>query len=404
MNYSKQNGRSNGSRSTHQRPSGGQRPMQKRGGGFKKSTLDPNLLVKQATEIESKPYVSERLIRDLPVHPRLVECLLRKGFERPTEIQDRTIEALLEHRDLLGIAQTGTGKTAAFLVPIINHLLSHNKKQFALVVVPTRELALQVEEEFKTMSKGLSLFSTCLIGGTNINRDIMNLRRASHIVIGTPGRILDLVNRREFDLRVFNTLVLDEFDRMLDMGFVHDVKKIIAGMQARKHTLLFSATLDKSQQELIDSILHKPVTVKVTQGDTTATHINQDIIRVSVGEDKFVMLKDMLDDSAFEKVLLFEETKHKVKRLCEKLNQNGIRSNDLHGNKSQNARQSALADFKEGRIRVLVATDVAARGIDVTDVTHVINYQVPQSFDSYIHRIGRTGRAGKAGQAYTFVD
>lgn len=402
MNYSKQNGRSNGIRQA--KPKATNQRFTPSRGGFKKSTLDPNLLVKQATEIESKPYVSERFIKDLPVHPRLVECLLRKGFERPTEIQDRTLEALLEHRDLLGIAQTGTGKTAAFLVPIINHLLSHNRKQFALVVVPTRELALQVEEEFKTMSKGLGLYSTSLIGGTNINRDIMNLRRPSHIVIGTPGRILDLVNRRELDLRVFNTLVLDEFDRMLDMGFVHDVKKILFGMQARKHTLLFSATLDKTQQELIDSILHKPVTVKVTQGDTTATHINQDIIRVSDGQDKFVLLKEMLDDNAFEKVLLFEETKHKVKRLCEKLNQHGIRSNDLHGNKSQNARQSALADFKNGRIRVLVATDVAARGIDVTDVTHVINYQVPQTFDSYIHRIGRTGRAGKAGQAYTFVD
>jgi ATP-dependent RNA helicase RhlE len=370
----------------------------------KKSSIDPKLLVVRAEPTNYEPYVSKRSIEDLPINQALKNCLLHKGFTKPTEIQDRTLEPLLSKRDLLGIAQTGTGKTAAFLVPIINEIMVTKPKNFALVVVPTRELALQVEEEFKTMSKGLGLFSASFIGGTNINKDMQNLRRQSHIVIGTPGRILDLVNRRALDLGAFNTLVLDEFDRMLDMGFVRDVKRILSGMHHRKHTLLFSATLDKNQEQLISTILNNPITVKVTSGDSAATHIDQDIVRITAGEDKFAILKDMLVQSEYEKVLLFEETKFRVKRLCQRLNQAGIRANDIHGNKSQSARQSALTDFKQGRIKVLVATDVAARGIDVSDVTHVINYQVPQTFDSYIHRIGRTGRAGKTGKAFTFID
>ena len=329
-----------------------------------------------------KNYESDRRIEDLPISPNLKECLISKGFRKPTEIQDRTLEALLEKRDLLGIAQTGTGKTGAFLVPIIEHLLDHKQKNFALVMVPTRELAIQVEEEFQSMSKGLGIYSACFIGGTNISKNINTLKRASHVIIGTPGRLLDLHNRKNLDFGRFNTLVLDEFDRMLDMGFVHDVKRIIGSMHKRKHTLLFSATIDKTQEQLITGILHNPVTVKVSTGDTTGDHIDQDIIRLKEGEDKFKVLHKMLSDSDFQKVLLFEETKHKANRLCGKLNKVGILSDQIHGNKSQNARQRALNSFKQGEIKVLVATDVAARGIDVSDVTHVINYQVPMTFDS----------------------
>ena len=379
------------------------RPQQQ-GRGQKKSNLDPSLLIKKATQVAVKNYESKRLITELPISPNLKECLVAKGFKRPTEIQDRTLEALLEKRDLLGIAQTGTGKTGAFLVPIIEHLLDHKQKNFALVMVPTRELATQVEEEFQSMAKGLGIYSACFIGGTNINKDINTLKRASHVIIGTPGRLLDLHNRKFLDFGRFNTLVLDEFDRMLDMGFVHDVKRIMGSMHKRKHTLLFSATLDKTQEALIVDILHNPVTVKVSAGDSTGDHINQDIIRLKPGEDKFKVLNEMLSNQEFQKVLLFEETKHKANRLCGKLNKVGISSDQIHGNKSQNARQRALNSFKQGEIRVLVATDVAARGIDVSDVTHVINYQVPMTFDSYIHRIGRTGRAGKTGKAFTFVE
>jgi len=371
----------------------------------KASTLDHSLLVKEASPLANQvDFRSDRLISELPISPKIRQALANKGYERPTEIQDRTLETLIEGRDLLGIAQTGTGKTGAFLVPIIEHLLHNRVSPFALVVVPTRELALQVEEEFKSMSKGLGLYSACFIGGTNVNRDVQTLRRNSHVVIATPGRLLDLADRRAIDLGKFRTLVLDEFDRMLDMGFIKDVNRILDAMKQRSHTMLFSATHDKSQQSMINSILRDPVTVKVSTGDRPVDTIDQDVIRVKPGEDKFLVLKEMLSRTEFDRVLLFEETKHKVSRLCLKLNNAGIAAEQIHGNKSQNARQSALNAFKQGRVKVLVATDVASRGLDISDVSHVINYQVPQTHDSYIHRIGRTGRAGKAGKAFTFVN
>jgi ATP-dependent RNA helicase RhlE len=383
--------------SKHRRPSHA-RPVKKA------STLDPSLLVKEADHaVEEQIFRSDRLVRELPIHSRLKQSLEAKGYKRPTEIQDRTLETLLEGRDILGIAQTGTGKTGAFLIPIIEQLLHKRVNPYALVVVPTRELALQVEEEFKSMTRGLGLFSACFIGGTNISRDLQTLRRKSHVVIATPGRLLDLSDRRALDLGKFRTLVLDEFDRMLDMGFIHDVKRILEGMKQRNHTMLFSATLDNSQQSMINNILTDPLKVKVSSGKQSGDGIDQDIIRLKPGEDKFKILKHMLSGDDFDKVLLFEETKHRVSKLCIKLNKAGIPAEQIHGNKSQNARQNALKAFKQGRVKVLVATDVASRGLDISDVSHVINYQVPQTHDSYIHRIGRTGRAGKIGKAYTFV-
>ncbi|RLD67088.1 MAG: ATP-dependent helicase [Bacteroidetes bacterium] len=370
----------------------------------KASTLDPSLLVKEANHsVVEKVFRSDRLVKELPIDSKLKHALQVKGYERPTEIQDRTLETLLEGKDLLGIAQTGTGKTGAFLIPIIEQLLHKRVNPYALVVVPTRELALQVEEEFRSMSKGLGLYSACFIGGTNINRDLQNLRRSTHVVIATPGRLLDLTDRRAIDLGKFKTLVLDEFDRMLDMGFIKDVNRILAGMKQRNHTMLFSATLDKSQQSMINNILRNHVTVKVNKGNSSADAIEQEVIKLKPGEDKFRVLQGMLTQNEFKKVLLFEETKHRVSRLCMKLNKAGFQADQIHGNKSQNARQNALKAFKQGRVQVLVATDVASRGLDVSDVSHVINYQVPQTHDSYIHRIGRTGRAGKVGKAYTFV-
>ena len=240
--------------------------------------------------------------------------------------------------------------------------------------------------------------------GTLADRDLQILRRPSQLVVGTPGRLLDLVNRKALNLQNFSILVLDEFDRMLDMGFAPDVKRITAAMPGREQTLLFSATIDKTQQMLIDTLLDQPVEVKVSTGEATGDHIDQDIVRVTPGEDKFQVLRSMVDQEDFEKVLVFAETKHLVSKLCLKLQKSGIRAEQIHGNKSQSTRQKALDKFKKGAIQVLVATDVAARGLDITDVTHVINYQLPKTFDSYLHRIGRTGRAGKAGKAYTFVD
>lgn len=391
----------NNKRKGHGRPGGG-RGNQK--GPRQSSITDVNLLIKKAIPKEEVIYVSDREIKDLPVRKSLRDRLIKKGFKRPTEIQDKTLEALLDGRDLLGIAQTGTGKTGAFLIPIIEEFITGPKGQHALVVVPTRELAIQVQEEFRSMTKDLGLYSACFIGGTSINRDMQALRRTGHLIVGTPGRLLDLTERNALDLRKFQTLVLDEFDRMLDMGFAKDVQRIISGMRNRQHTMLFSATLDKKQQKQIDDILYDPVIVKVSSGETSADQVDQNIVRLDPGEDKFARLMEILDDENCERVILFDETKHRVNRLCQKLNKSGVSAEQIQGNKSQNARQKALNAFKAGRAKVLVATDVAARGIDVSDVTHVINYQIPLSYDSYIHRIGRTGRAGKTGIALTFVD
>ena len=341
---------------------------------------------------------------DYHFNPKIKKALAQMGFKRPTDIQYKSIPNVLNGEDLLAVAQTGTGKTGAFLIPIINNLLTQGKRFQSLVVVPTRELALQVEGEFKSLVAGLGLYSATFIGGTNINRDLQILRRPSQLVVGTPGRLLDLVNRKALNLQNFSILVLDEFDRMLDMGFAPDVKRITAAMPGREQTLLFSATIDKTQQMLIDTLLDQPVEVKVSTGEATGDHIDQDIVRVTPGEDKFQVLRSMVDQEDFEKVLVFAETKHLVSKLCLKLQKSGIRAEQIHGNKSQSTRQKALDKFKKGAIQVLVATDVAARGLDITDVTHVINYQLPKTFDSYLHRIGRTGRAGKAGKAYTFVD
>lgn len=370
----------------------------------KQSSVDVSLLTQKAVPQVAEAYEPTRKFGDMPLHGSLKSTIAKKGFEHPTEIQDKTLETLLAGRDLLGVAQTGTGKTGAFLIPIINRLMEQGRNFQTLVLVPTRELAVQVEEEFRSLTKGLGIYSSCFIGGTNINRDLQNLQRKSHLVVGTPGRLLDLYDRRALWFKDFEVLVLDEFDRMLDMGFARDVKRITEAMTKRSHTMLFSATLDKQQQPYIDKLLNNPVEVKVSSGEATGDHIDQEIIRLKQGEDKFGMLLSMVAQSDFEKVLVFAETKRWVSKVNKKLGQAGIKSDEIHGNKTQNYRQKALGKFKSGKVKVLVATDVAARGLDVSDVTHVINYQLPGSIDSYIHRIGRTGRAGKKGKAYTFVN
>ncbi|GGH64916.1 MAG: DEAD/DEAH box helicase [Bacteroidetes bacterium] len=371
----------------------------------KKSTIDINLLTQKASaQPEKTVYVAERTFAEMPLHARLQKTIAKKGFSTPTEIQDKTLEHLLAGRDLMGVAQTGTGKTGAFLIPLINRLVSGKDSFRILVLAPTRELALQIDEEFKSLTSGLGLYSQCFIGGTNLNRDLQKLGRKSHIVIGTPGRLLDLYQRRAIKFSEFDVLILDEFDRMLDMGFNKDVHRITSQMSNRKQTLLFSATVDRKQQGFIDRLLTNPIEVKVSNGETTGKHIDQEIIKVVDGQDKFGMLTDLLGQPEFTKVLVFAETKRWVSKVNKMLTQSGFSSDEIHGNKSQNYRQVALKKFSSGRIQILVATDVAARGLDVSDVTHVINYQLPASIDSYIHRIGRTGRAGKQGKAFTFIN
>jgi ATP-dependent RNA helicase RhlE len=306
--------------------------------------------------------------------------------------------------DLVGIANTGTGKTAAFLIPILErHYLSGGKLQ-ALIVVPTRELALQVEKELKSLTYKMNVRSACFIGGVSINRDIGLLKRKPDIIIATPGRLLDLTDRQALSISKTEILVLDEFDRMLDMGFIRDVQKITHKMSSRKQNILFSATIDKTQEKHIREIVSNEVRVKVDSGNEATETVEQDIIRLLPTENKFEKFRALISQEGFNKVLVFAETKRMVNNLARKLNNQGYLVDTIHGNKSQNYRVKALEKFRKGNVSILVATDVAARGIDINDITHVINYQLPVSMDSYIHRIGRTGRAGNLGQAYTFID
>ncbi len=368
------------------------------------SNLDPNKLVNKGGVSPAQANVPTVSFDEMPIHASLKANLKRKGFLNPTRIQIESMDYLTRGMDLIGIANTGTGKTGAFLIPIIEQMLQSKGSSTSLVVVPTRELALQVEMEFKSLTNNMGFEMGCFIGGTNINKDLQNLKKPRQMIIGTPGRLLDLHNRRALSLKDISILVLDEYDRMLDMGFVNDIKKIVQAMHSRRQTMLFSATVDPSQQSLIDSLVKNPAYVTVSQeGPSISQQIEQDIIRVAEGQDKFTLLIKLLDDREFEKVLIFAETKRWVDRVCKKLNKSGVQADQIHGNKSQSYRNNALNKFKNGSVRVLVATDVAARGIDVSDVTHVINYQMPMTYDSYTHRIGRTGRAGKTGKAFTFV-
>lgn len=372
--------------------------------GRKASELNPDQLINKAIPITEEQTKAGKLFADLPINGELKQRILKKGFVNMTEIQEKTIEPLVNGRDVMGIANTGTGKTGAFLIPVLHNLLSNEHPFQTLILVPTRELALQVEEEFKSLTKGLKLYCTCLIGGTSINRDIQNLRRMSHIVVGTPGRVADLIKRKALKLRPFSILILDEFDRMLDMGFVDEVTRITNEMHDREQTMLFSATENKKQKAIIDQFLDDPIKVRVSSGQTSAKNIDQDVIRINNGEDKFDILLNLVKKQDFEKVILFAETKRNVSKLASRLRKSGINTDEIHGDKTQAYRKKALSKFKSGRIQILVATDVAARGIDVDDVSHVINYQLPQNMESYVHRIGRTGRAGKAGKAITLVD
>ncbi|MBK6543900.1 MAG: DEAD/DEAH box helicase [Saprospiraceae bacterium] len=366
--------------------------------------LDSSNFIKKAIPLEESKYEATRTIKDLPVDAAIITNLLKKGYEFPTEIQDRSIEAIQAGRDFLGLAKTGTGKTAAFLIPIVHALLDQKPAFQVLIISPTRELAMQIEQEYRSLTTGLKLFSTCLIGGTSVDKDIQRLKRPTHLIIGTPGRITDMVRQRSLDLSCFSVLVLDEFDRLLDMGFSNDIQKLVGGMKNRKQTILFSATEEKGQRQLIDRLLRNPVEVKLNIGNASGDHIEQEIIQIKQGETKMEVLLKMVRDTSFEKVLVFAETKQWVKKVCHNLRHAGIKADEIHGNKSQNYRIKALESFKNQKIQVLVATDVAARGLDIVDVSHVINFQQPKNLDSYIHRIGRTGRAGKSGKAYTFVN
>jgi ATP-dependent RNA helicase RhlE len=340
--------------------------------------------------------------------PPIAQAVAAEGYVAPTPIQARAIPHVLAGRDLLGLAQTGTGKTAAFALPILQRLahLAPSRGVRAircLVLTPTRELAAQIGESFATYGKHLPLRHAVIFGGVGFEAQRQALRHGIDILVATPGRFLDLAGQGLVDLRALEVFVLDEADRMLDMGFIHDVRRVIALLPSRRQTLFFSATMPREAQELADRLLTKPETVAVTPPATTAEKVEQEVYFVEKA-DKRALLVDVLRDRAMRRVLVFSRTKHGANRIAEHLDKAGVGAEAIHGNKSQNARERALANFKAGRVRVLVATDIAARGIDIDDVTHVVNFDVPEVPETYVHRIGRTARAGASGMALTFVE
>jgi len=348
-----------------------------------------------------KVFVSNRSFENFSIHKDLKTIISNIGYTEPTPIQDKIIGHILDKKDVVGIANTGTGKTAAFLIPLINKVID-NPSEKILVVIPTRELANQINQELKKFTRGMNIFSVCCVGGTSIIPQIRGLQRKNSFVIGTPGRLKDLMQRKKLDLSQINTIVLDEADRMLDMGFIHDMKYLISKMPPLRHTLLFSATLSHDIRNIIGDFLNNPISVSVKTSETTK-NVEQDIIKMRHGEEKIKTLSNLLAQPEFDKVLIFGRTKHGVEKLSRDLYQKGFKTESIHGNKNYNQRQRALANFKENRTSILVATDVASRGLDIPNVSHVINYDLPNTHEDYIHRIGRTGRWGKKGKALTFV-
>ncbi|MBT4700301.1 MAG: DEAD/DEAH box helicase [Rhodospirillaceae bacterium] len=338
----------------------------------------------------------------------ILHAIADEGYTTPSPIQAKSIPPLLEGRDLLGVAQTGTGKTAAFALPLLHRLSKHAVKSrpnqpHALILAPTRELAGQIGDSLRTYARHLGLRSRVIFGGVSARPQIKVLNQGVHILVATPGRLLDLMNQRHVRLDGIEIFVLDEADRMLDMGFIRDVKKIEAALPKRRQTTLFSATMPKSVEGLAASLLNDPVRVEVAPAATTAEKVKQSVLFVPK-DKKRALLSELLKDKSMERVLIFTRTKHGADKVARHLQQKGVSSDAIHGNKAQNARQRALNGFRAGNTRVLVATDIAARGIDVEGVTHVINFELPNEPESYVHRIGRTARAGQSGIAISFCE
>lgn len=361
--------------------------------------IDPAKFVQVARASVIEEYVPKNTFADFDVIEILKSNLISKGYLIPSPIQDQTIPALLQGKDVIGIANTGTGKTAAFALPILDKLIK-DKASKALIIAPTRELAEQILDECKSIARGSGLFGALLIGGSSMTAQLRDLKDRPRIVIGTPGRIKDHLERGTLRLDEFNTVVLDEVDRMLDMGFVNDVREILSKLAQARQSLFFSATLDNRVQTLIETFANDPVLISHKTGDTSDS-VHQDVVRFNGLHDKMDKLHDVLLKG--EKIIVFDETQRKVEKLSNDLIARGFSADAIHGGKSQGQRKRALTRFKRSEVNILVATDVAARGIDVADITHVVNFSTPQTYDDYVHRIGRAGRAGKTGYALTFV-
>lgn len=365
-----------------------------------KDYINPSRFVKPARPVQAEAYVPMHVFADFAMHDLLQANIQAKGFTAPSPIQDQAIPQGLAGNDVVGIANTGTGKTIAFAVPLLHQLLT-NRSAKALILAPTRELAAQIEDECKMLAKGSGLYGALLIGGSSMGTQLRALRNRPSIIIGTPGRVKDHLQRGSLDLSGFTSLVLDEVDRMLDMGFVNDIRWILSKMPADRQSFFFTATIDGTVSTLIREFSHEPVTISVKTGDTTDM-VEQNVIAYNGKTDRIDRLHDLLLKAP--KALVFDETQHSVERLSKELQARGFQADAIHGGKSQGQRQRALNRFKASEINVLVATDVAARGLDVTDITHVINYSTPRTYDDYAHRIGRAGRGGKQGFAFTFIE
>lgn len=344
--------------------------------------------------------------KDLGLADALLKAVTALGYETPSPIQEKAIPVILEGKDVLASAQTGTGKTAGFALPMLQKLsqapYKHNRPIRALILTPTRELAAQVYEDIREYSAFLEIKSTVIFGGVNQNPQVRKLRNGIDVLVATPGRLLDLNDQKHLSLRNVDFLVLDEADRMLDMGFLRDIKRILALLPERRQNLLFSATFSKDIKKLAQSFLHHPVLVEATPENTTVDKIAQRTIRVDKSKKTALTIK-LISEGNWKQVLIFTRTKHGANRLAQKLDRAKISSAAIHGNKTQNARTNALAGFKSGKVRVLVATDIAARGLDIPLLPHVINYELPNIPEDYVHRIGRTGRAGASGEAISLV-
>lgn len=363
--------------------------------------IDPSRFIKAARPAAEAAYEPTHLFDDFLVNDVLKTNIRNKGFTKPTPIQDQTIPLGLDGKDIIGIANTGTGKTTAFGLPVLHRLMT-DKNSRALIVAPTRELAQQIEAELKTIAKGSGLSGAVLIGGSSMGPQLRDLKHNPPVVIGTPGRIKDHMERGTLQLGRFNMIVLDEVDRMLDMGFVDDVRTILGALASNRQSFFFSATLDTRIKNLIHTFANDPTTVSIKTGETTDS-VHQDVVRFGGTHEKMDKLHDILISPDVNKVIVFDETQRNVEKLGQELHARGFKVDAIHGGKNQGQRQRALSRFKKNEVNILVATDVAARGIDVADVTHVINYTQPQTYEDYVHRIGRAGRAGKIGHALTFV-
>jgi len=357
---------------------------------------------KVAEPVKMESYIPKHKFIDFAIDSRLQANIIQKGFDTPTPIQDQTIALGLEGKDVIGIANTGTGKTAAFLVPILHQLMTDRQAR-ALIVAPTRELAQQIETERRNLSKSGGVYGALLIGGSSYGPQLRDLRSNPNIVVGTPGRIKDHIEQRSLDLSRFNLVVLDEVDRMLDMGFVNDVKLLLSKLAEKRQSFYFSATMDPRVSGLITGFSPEAVTVSVKQGDTSG-NVHQDVIPYAGKTNKLEALHTLLIEPVVSKAIVFESTQRGVERLESELRNRGFDVAAMHGGKSQGQRKRALDSFKDGKVKIMIATDVAARGIDVADISHVVNYGMPQTYEDYTHRIGRAGRAGKIGYALTFVE